>query len=497
MKFLVRSHWGEALPIALRLQLEGNEVQMFISDPASKAIGDGLVRKAVDFGRAVQWSEVVVYESNTVEAEADLDLPQEAELVRAIRPTLGSSALAGRLENDRLFAIETARKAGLTVPDTIKSFDGPNAWSAARAYLQGADQDQAFVWKPNGEAPAQTYVANNLSEMDRMLRHFAQLYVAHHEKPSFILTPRIDGVEVSTEGWWDGTGFSFLNHTIERNRLMAGDLGEKTGCMGNVVWLAPESRLADKLILPLKQILGVHYRGPVDVNAIIRDEDNEPVFLEFTPRFGYDAVHAFMELVDDFGKLVSDCAHGQLGRVEGSKEAELGTFAAAYRVTIAPFPEEAKPEDELKPTGVPIFGLDADSEDLRHFHLTEARLDHEDQLETSGPGGFVLVVSATGASPEEAMRAAYKRGEQVCVPQARWRSDLGVATQEVYDRLVGTGWLPLLSGAEAPLSIFGTPARNARRSSRGVSVAEAAVSMDDGGSRSHILDTLPHIFGRR
>lgn len=449
MKFLFRSFWGEVTPVALRVQAEGHEVQILIDAPEAKTVGDGLVRKAVDLGRAVQWSDIVVYESNMGR------FPDEAEKVRQVRPVFGSSKLAGRLENDRMFALEEARKAGLRVSDDVREFSGPTAWSKARRFLQEADQDTTFVWKPNGEAPVQTYVAHDIRELERMIPWWQNLYAAHHKEPSFILVPRIEGVEVSTEGWWDGKHFGLLNHTIERNRLMAGDLGEKTGCMGNVTWLAPESPLAKALIEPLGQMLGDAYRGPIDVNSIIETDNNEPMFLEFTPRFGYDAIFAFMELLDGVGQTIFDCAVGRLGdRVADPSK----RFAGSYRATIPPFPEPPAKEDEGKAVGVPIFGLKPDDKTIGfHWHFTEVRLNGQDELETSGPDGFVMAVSAAGQSPAEAMQAAYKRGKPLHIPCMRWRNDLDSAIQRVYNSLEQSGWLRVASSNRPRMVLFGRP----------------------------------------
>jgi phosphoribosylamine-glycine ligase len=452
VKFLFRAWNGECLPIALRVQSEGNDVQIYIEEASCKTVGDGLIVKAPDLGRAVQWADVVVYESNFK------TLSDEAEKVRAVRPTIGSSALAGRLEDDRGFAEEFAKRGGLVTPDGWKQFDGPNAWQSARRFLESQDEKSTWVWKPNGDSPASTYVANDLDELTRMLVYWRTLYIKHNTPPDFILTPKIDSlVEISTEGWWDGRSFSHFNHTLERNRLMPGDIGEKTGCAGNVVWLTPENKLVQSLLIPLQKNLGSAYRGPIDINAMIRKEDNQAVFLEFTPRFGYDAIHGFMELVDDMGKLLSDIATGKSVGIEINGQSPE-RFAAAYRITIPPYPEEPSKKDETKAVGVPIFGVNTTKYDS-HVHLIETRLSRSDELETSGPSGYVVVVSATGDSPETAMRAAYKKGESICIPQMRWRNDLDTAIQKVYDDLIETGWASGLGESSKPIRIFGRQIR--------------------------------------
>lgn len=429
MKILLRSDYGESLALGLRLIDEGNDVKFSIAEVKARDIGDGLIEKASTFESNVQWCDFVVFDSNAA------PLPDEAERVRPYRPVVGTSALSVRLEEDRQFAIEQARKAGLTVPDS-KEFSGPRSWSKAREFLSSRKANEVWVWKPNGEAPAQTYVSHDVPELYRMLDYWKHLYEQAEETPSFILTPKIEGVEVSTEMWFNGHNFFLPNHTIERNRLMPGDLGEKTGCAGNVVWLANDSPLARELVLPLQAILQGKYQGPVDVNAIIEPEGG-PVFLEFTPRFGYDALFAFMQLVeDDMGGLLYSMAtgHDWNGKVSDR-------YAGAVRVHIPPFPEGFDGNKDANPSvGVPVFGYNAEKFD-KHVAPVEMRLDVDGDPVTSGPDGYVAVVCDLGDTPEAAMQAAYRRTERLRIPCMRYRNDLAQATQKVYDQLEDTGWL--------------------------------------------------------
>ena len=447
MKFLIRSDYGESLALALRLIDEGNQVKFSIAEVKARDIGDGLVEKPTTFESGVQWADLVVFDSNAA------PLPDEAERVRPYRPIVGSSALSVRLEEDRQFAIETARKAGLTVPDS-KAFDGPRAWQRAREFLGSLKGGESWVWKPNGEAPAQTYVSHDVPELYRMLDYWKHLYEQAEETPSFILTPKIDGVEVSTEMWFNGHNFFLPNHTIERNRLMAGDLGEKTGCCGNVVWLSPDSKLARELVLPLQAVLKGKYNGPVDVNAIIETgEGGGPVFLEFTPRFGYDAIFAFMELIkDDMGGLLYAMATGH----DWDGAIEEAVFAGAVRVHVPPFPEGHDGDAASNPSiGVPIFGYNPDKFS-KHVNPIEVKLDVDGQPVTSGPDGYVTVLSGLGESPEAAMQNVYQRTKSLRIPCMRYRNDLAEAIQTVYDDLERTGWLEAGLGQQPTvIDLFG------------------------------------------
>src|SRR5581483_10364453 len=75
-------------------------------------------------------------------------------------------------------------------------------------------------------------------ETSRVLSEPEQLDWALDALPtgcSLIVQRRVKGIEVSTEGWWNGKAWINFNHTFEEKRFMAGDLGPNTGCMGNVV----------------------------------------------------------------------------------------------------------------------------------------------------------------------------------------------------------------------------------------------------------------------
>ena len=357
------------------------------------------------------------------------------------KPTVGTSELGGRLEHDREFGIDVARQAGIRVPE-VESFSGPRAFMKASDYIKTKPRETNWVWKCNGKPAdgAGTYVAKSEGrpEMERMLKHYENLYKSQGVRPDFILTNKIDGCEISTEAWFNGTSFVLPNHTIERTKFFPGDLGEKTGCCGNVVWaVALESPLAQKLILPLVEVLAGRFVGPLDVNVIIEEKSNEPVFLEFSPRFGYDAIFALMELFDSsFGEFLYQVA---IGAPLDSKVYQ--GFAGDVRIHIPPYPAKSSKEGSEECVGVPIFGLGKATSYNPHHHLTEVMLDEYGDAVTSGPHGFVMSCSARGQNPKQAQEAAYKQVDNIQIPNMRYRNDLASVVQKIYDDVEATGWL--------------------------------------------------------
>jgi phosphoribosylamine---glycine ligase len=429
MKFLFRSSDGLCLPQALRVEAEGNRVKMSIDMASARDCGDGLVEKVLNLDAAIDWADVVVYDVQNG------PLPDEADKVRLKKPVIGTSALGGRLEHDRGFGIEVARSVGIPVAD-VQEFKGGLAFVRAREFLAGKPREESWVFKVNKKAPQNvgTYVAKEgRAEMLRMLGYIEHQYIKEGVQPNFILTKKIEGTEISTEAWFNGTDFWATNHTIERTKFFPGDLGEKTGCAGNVVWPAPDSPLYHKLLAPLRSTLEGQFVGPLDINVIIDKVSNLPTFLEFSPRFGYDAIFALMELFEqDFGEFLYAMATGQQW-LKPLRE----IFAGDVRVTVPPFPAKEAGDEAI---GLPVFGYDAREFD-RHIHPIELTLDKDNKTVTCGPHGIPLSVSGVGNTPREAQDAAYRVLDGIHIPNMRYRNDLADVISDIYESLAASGWL--------------------------------------------------------
>jgi len=434
VKFLFRSSDGLCLPQALRVQSEGNKVKLSVEQPGYDNAGNGFVDKVMNFNSAVDWADVVVYDVQ------DGPLPKEADKIRKLKPVVGSSELGGQLEHDRAFGIEFAKKAGIKIPE-VQEFAGPAAFRRAKEFVSSKPKEVNWVWKVNGKAPSGvgTYVAKGgRSEMLRMLKYWEDQYRGEGISPDFIVTTKIEGEEISTEAWFNGRSFELPNHTLERNKFFNGDLGEKTGCSGNVVWATDKNApLYRKLLEPLVGELQDKFVGPLDVNVIIEKKTNEPVFLEFSPRFGYDAIFSLMELMEsDFGEFLYQLASGQVW----SGQVPSGLFSGDVRLHIPPFPAKSSKEQSDEAVGVPIFGIDV-SKYNPHQHLVEVMLDRDDEPVTSGPHGYVMSVTGRGEDVRSAEEAAYKQVDKIRVPNMRYRTDLADVIEEVYNKIEESGWL--------------------------------------------------------
>lgn len=347
MKFFFCSCYGDSLSLALQCQAEGNDVQFLLLDPNKKSKGlpgRGLLRKLYSgpltratgdalssYIRArTDFSTIIVFDM--VSNDHAKTGPAADLLRQAGYAVIGASRFADSIELNREHGTKIMQAVGITTPKTASfaSFDD------GLRFIK--DHPEFLVFKPNGNiGTAKTLVAETPEEMITDL-----IVQKEHWKGSveFELQEKVSGIEVSVEGWFNGAEWihQSFNSTIEEKKFLAGGLGPNTGCMGNVVWCWKHARpqIVKDTLLKLTSILKkANYIGPIDVNT------KGGLGLEFTARFGYDAIQAFSHLYQgDISKLLADVARGQMRQMQVSYE-----FAAAVRLSIPPWPHEFKCED--------------------------------------------------------------------------------------------------------------------------------------------------------
>jgi phosphoribosylamine--glycine ligase len=247
------------------------------------------------------------------------------------------------------------------------------------------------------------------------------------EIDEFILQEFIEGSIVSSEYWVGKNGFiEPINHTIEVKKFMNDDIGPSTGCSGNIVWQGnDDSNLAVALGRVEEDLVKEHYVGPIDINCIINDEG---IFgLEWTPRFGLDAMPTLLTLVeDDIGRVISNAVNGQDNEMN-----LLQCFSGGARVSIPPYPiepDDVKALQKIYPNeNVPILGLE---EDNSYFYEV---MKQDDMLVHSSGTGVIACVSDIGESPEECYDSVYKILENCKIPDVQYRTDLGKVLTRMYD----------------------------------------------------------------
>lgn len=192
-------------------------------------------------------------------------------------------------------------------------------------------------------------------------------------------------------------------------------LGPSGGCAGNVVWTTKETNhVIEEGIARMAPILRDNeYVGPIDLNSVV---NGQGVWgLEFTPRFGYDALPSLLELVSgNLGEVISAMA-----KREAPTELPLeNKWAGGLRISIPPYPSERFHSDE----GIPIRGLTR--EDRGHLYFFDVKLDDKTRLVSTHAYGAVVTVTGTGDSISEAMAGPLEIAKRAKIPQKQYRTDL-------------------------------------------------------------------------
>jgi len=403
---------GDGLGLAHQLVKDGNSVDVFIKDTRYKDSGRGIVNRVQSWRPHVAKADLVIGDM--------VGFGQYEETLRKLgKPLLGISKWADHIELDRVMGLQLFEAAGIDVPET-ESYETPES---AR-HLVKVWRDPGYVLKPSGNLDtAKTYICRDKETLNWALEQ----YKAEQE---LIIQELIDGIEVSTEGWFNGRDWIIpFSHTYEEKRFLDRDFGPNTGCMGNVVISTRGDRLVEQLLSPLTEILrNVGYRGPLDVNAIVTKE--RVYALEPTPRLGYDAIEAVMEsLREPTLDVLFETAMGV------KKEINMAdTPSIAVRVSVRPWPHgDPKPGD----MGLPI---DIDPAAMNHIFLTDAMIE-DDELKYAAGDGVVMKVTAGGGTVEEARRRAYRTVNNIGLLDKQVRSDIGKRVPGDIKQLTEWGWL--------------------------------------------------------
>ncbi len=399
------------------LMREGHEVQVHASDPAYAASFDGLVQRVPEWRAALPWvgqDGLVLFEKVGQGAVQDA---LRAEGYRVI----GGSALGDRLEYDRAFGQQALRDIGL---QTAPAFEFPGAAEAA-AWLRA--YPGRFVLKHFNNARA-TFVG------DHGLGHDVLYQLGRAPAGAVLLMPRLEGVEVGVGAYFDGQ--RFLEPAcidFEHKRFFPGEIGEMTGEMGTLLsyrGAGPIFSATLKRLAPLFAAAG--HVGYVNLNMIVNERGIWP--LEFTCRFGNPGYAILAPLqTAGWGDLFRRMLEAERGIVPTAPG-----WCAGIVLTIPPFPEERPGAD---PANDPPVLFHAPMDDPAHYHFSDMRLERG-QLFAGRRTGYAMVVTGVAEAIEGAQAEALRRARSVCIPDLRYRADIGerVRLGEA-DRLRSLGWM--------------------------------------------------------
>jgi phosphoribosylamine--glycine ligase len=419
MRVLFLSKDGDGLGMAYKLALEGNHVDFWIKNPQYKHALEGIIDRPKEWRPLLPKADLVICDM--------VGFSQYAELFQKYgKPFLSCNPVADIIELDRMKGLETFKRVGI---------DQPEYWhfkttEECAAKLPEIWEDEGLVLKPFGNLDTgKTYVCDDIS--------LAQWALTTYPKGvEMIVQRRVFGVEVSTEGWFNGLEYiAPFNHTFEEKTLMNDGVGKMTGCMGNIVQTTKGDKLCDATVRKVESVLKkAGYRGPVDVNCIVTKAQ---VFgLEFTCRFGYDAVEALMQgLREPMGNLLFETAIGSKKEMDISSD-----YLMSVRVSRDPYPSKVESLDKIdQDLGMPIVGLT--NKDMNHVYLCDCFLDKGGNIKYAASDGVVLKATGFGRTIPEASTRTYKVISNIKGIDLMYRTDIGARAAKDIKQLQEWGWL--------------------------------------------------------
>jgi len=420
MKFLLWSLHGDALGLADKLQAGGHKVQVYIDHEEFRDQYTGILSKVKAYEDGLSPDTIVLF-----------DMVENGELAEDLRdkyPVFGASKFQDKLELDRSFGLRTMRRVGINVGETHE-FHTLEECRKALKELKGR-----WVLKPLGnEDTSFTYVSPSKDHMTMYLEYLLDQKQLPARTPC-LLQEAFEGPEISTEMWFSkGRPIPPLStHTFERKKMMNDDLGPSIGCASSIVFKAQDTRILNKLFTPrLLRILEENqYSGPLDINSII--VNGEPRGLEFTARLGYNAIYAFLELLEgDPATLFEAVANGRIPKAKLNDN-----FAYCVRVSIPPYPlhvadKEAKAKIYEESAGIPVGVIP----DFEHCWLLDVQRDKNYDLVTAGSDGVVMEVSDKGKTIEEARDKVDKHLKKLTLANRQYRTDGWELPTKYYKRL--------------------------------------------------------------
>lgn len=417
MRILIVSHEGDGCGVAYMLAQEGHDVTMSVEVASQRKAGGGMYRVVDHWREAIGRADLVVCDM--------VGWGKYEERWREMgKPVISCNMVMDQAELDREKGMFLFRSVGITIPETY-SYPNP---AAARTGIKGMDWGTGWVIKPSGNADTcKTFVVKEQEIFD---------YCLDQVSGPLIVQRIVEGIEISTEGWFNGRDWVRpFNHTFEEKCFLNDNLGPATGCQGNVVFATPSNRLTRASVERLKPFLvAVGYRGPVDVNCIV--DQHSAYALEISARLGYDAIDALAAgLEEPLADLLFETATGTKKSMRLTNKAMI-----AVRLSIPPWPHG---EPEAGDYGAPIRGLDAGA--LRHVVLYDVYRDGGGYFTAGGDGVLLKATALGGANGEdytrEARRRVYNTLEGIKVSGKQYRTDIGTRVNGDLKQLKEWGWL--------------------------------------------------------
>ncbi len=422
--FLFVSNDGLHIDCAWKIVREGHQVKYYIDNKEENDIGNGFVPKVDAWEPHIDWADIIVFDDVLGHGEIAEELRARGKLV------IGGTAYTDRLEDDRSFGQEELKSVGVTTLKYQEFDDFDRAIEHVRA------NPRRYVIKPSGEAQnikrlLFVGMEEDGSDVVRVLEAYKKVW--SDTIKIFQLQHRVTGVEVAVGAFFNGKTFlEPININFEHKKLFPGNIGPATGEMGTSMFWSRPNRLFNQTLKKMEGKLAAEgYVGYIDVNCIVNGQGIYP--LEFTSRFGYPTIQIQSDaLTQPLSEFFYNMASGSGADIKVRKGFQVG-----IRLVVPPYPFRDKQTfDTYSKDATIVFKKPA----LEGVHIEDVKNVDGEWLVT-GSSGVALVVSGHGTTMREARAQAYRRVENILIPNMYYRTDIGERWFEDSDRLHTWGYL--------------------------------------------------------
>src|SRR3989338_2557503 len=407
--------------LAWKIKNEGHEVKCYIKNATDEY--DGILEKVSEWKGLVDWADVIIFD--------DIGFGEEADRLRKSgKAVVGGSAYTDLLEEDREFGQAEIKRLGML---TLPSWNFSN-YDEALEFIQ--NNPGRYVYKPSGLSAGETrgLLFSGKEEDGKDLYEILSQNkkVLERRIKQFQLQKYVSGVEVGASAFFNGQKFiTPVLVAFEHKRLFPGELGEMTGEMGtSMFWCEPNKLFKETTGKMEEDLHKSGYVGYIDINCIVNGRGIYP--LEFTCRFGYPTISIQQEgVLSEWGELLYTIANKKDYPLRTKKGFQIGIVCV-----VPPFPYD----DHIQMEIYKDLSILLKKPSPEGIHIGDVKI-VDGVWRVAGNSAYVLVITGSGSTMEEARKQAYSRIENVILVNMFYRTDIGLAWGEDSDKLMTWSYL--------------------------------------------------------
>ncbi len=329
--------------------------------------------------------------------------------------TFGAPGYAIKLDNDRSFSREFAKRHGIPIPDyhifsTEKDLD---------AFLS-KNEGKHFIIKPNDLSPSRVMISS--SDHTALLEYGKKLLA----KGNVVVEEHIDGRQGTITILMDNEGYMVLPSCYEYTKREHTDKGNgvPTGGMGAVCPLPVEAKIKeqirDRIVIPTFKGLkeeNLYYKGILTFSLLITDKG--PVLVDYHVRLNDPATQAMVTVIkNDLCELMLAMKNNTLKDI---KRETTGKSAVAVVIASEGYPEDTQTGQKLCEIPPQYMRNAIDNGTYLFFGAVESRADG---IYTTG--GRAATIVGVDKNIILANSKAYQSIDLVSFDGSWFRSDIGV-----------------------------------------------------------------------